>query len=187
MTFQARPSRISAAGSISRKTFGSARRLAQWFPSSWHGLGRLVAAVALAATTLVPAGATTPTAEDGFAPSANAQVVASAIQPDGKIIVGGYFTEVQAPGQNDPVSVGYLARINPDGTIDTSFNPKANGPVKAIHLLPDGDILIGGYFTSLAPTNGPSFTRNRIARLDSDGRVDPDFDPNLGGVSPSLA
>lgn len=140
----------------------------------------------LAVSTLVPADANTPTAEDGFAPGANAQVVASAIQPDGKIIVGGYFTELQTPGQNNPVAVGYVARINPDGSIDTGFNPMANGVVKAIHLQADGKILIGGYFTSLSPNGGAAVARNRIARLNANGTVDTTFNAGVGGASPSI-
>jgi uncharacterized delta-60 repeat protein len=186
MTFKARPSRISAAGSPSRESFGFARQSAQWLQTMRPGLKRLVGGVLLALTPLAPAVAVTPTAEDGFAPGANAQVVASAIQPDGKIIVGGYFTELQTPGQSNPVAVGYVARINPDGSIDTSFNPMANGVVKAIHLQADGKILIGGYFTSLSPNGGAAVARNRIARLNSDGTVDTTFNAGVGGASAAL-
>ncbi|HUG10678.1 MAG TPA: hypothetical protein VMM36_06675, partial [Opitutaceae bacterium] len=127
----------------------------------------------------------TPSSEDGFAPRANAQVVASAIDSVGRIIVGGYFTELQTSGVNDPFAVGRLARINLDGSIDTTFLPSANGPVTAILLEPDGKIVIGGYFTSVN-SGSTTVARNRVARFNADGTVDPSFDPNVGGSAPSL-
>src|SRR5207237_6204049 len=43
---------------------------------------------------------------------------------------------------------------------------------------PDGKILIGGDFTSLAPNGGASVTRNHMARLNPDGTLDAAFNPN---------
>ena len=53
------------------------------------------------------------------------------LQPDGKILMGGYFTQVQPEG-NPLVGRSYIARLNHDGSVDTSFSPSANGVVRAI-------------------------------------------------------
>ena len=51
----------------------------------------------------------------------------------------------------------------------------------------DGKILIGGNFTTLAPNGGVAVTRNRIARLNPDGTLDPVFDPNANAEVFSIA
>ena len=63
----------------------------------------------------------------------------------------------------------YVARLLPNGTVDTSFNPGLgpNAVVRAIALQPDGGVLIGGSFTSVNGTN-----RNSLARLKADGSLD---------------
>lgn len=57
------------------------------------------------------------------------------------------------------------------------FDPNANGVIRVIVVQPDGKILIGGDFTTLAPNGGATVTRNHIARLNSDGTLDTAFDP----------
>jgi uncharacterized delta-60 repeat protein len=96
-------------------------------------------------------------------------VWALALQPDGKLLLGGVFN--QAGGANRQ----NLARVNPDGTLD-SFVGNTNGRVFALCLQPDGKILIGGTFTQVL-----SGTRNYIARLNSDGSLDTTFSPSLNG------
>jgi uncharacterized delta-60 repeat protein len=54
-----------------------------------------------------------------------------AIQPDGKIVIGGNFSQLN--GQ----SGAFLARVNPNGTIDTTFNPSPPATVKELDLQPD--------------------------------------------------
>jgi uncharacterized delta-60 repeat protein len=56
---------------------------------------------------------------------------------------------------------------------DNSFTPTINGSVNFVETLNDGKILIAGVFTSV---NGVS--RNKIARLNSDGSLDASFDAN---------
>ena len=62
---------------------------------------------------------------DGFDPNVDGisgiAVYAMAVQPDGKILIGGNFNSTVG-GQ---VRNG-IARLNPDGTLDTAFN--ANAP-----------------------------------------------------------
>ncbi|WP_162147236.1 T9SS type A sorting domain-containing protein [Flavobacterium enshiense] len=93
------------------------------------------------------------------------------IQSDGKIILGGVFTAY------NNVSINRIIRLNPDSTLDTSFNPGTgfNLDVNSISVQSDGKIIVGGMFTSF---NGTS--RKRIARLNSDGSLDSSFDPGGG-------
>jgi len=51
------------------------------------------------------------------------------------------------------------------------FDPNANGTVYVVVVQPDGKILIGGDFTTLSPSGGPTITRNRVGRLNSDGTL----------------
>ena len=102
---------------------------------------------------------------------ANNFVEELAVQNDGKILVGGNFQVYNG------VDVGYLTRVNNDGSIDSTFSgfSGVNAEVKSIAIQPDNKILIGGGFTSV---NGIS--RNRIARLNSDGSLDLTFNIGTG-------
>ncbi len=105
---------------------------------------------------------------------ANNSVRAIAIQTDGKIIIGGYFTSYNGVTQNR------IARLNSDGSLDTSFNSGsgANGSIISIVLQGDGKILIGGGFSLY---NGTS--TNSLTRLNSDGSLDESFASNLSGIT----
>jgi uncharacterized delta-60 repeat protein len=97
------------------------------------------------------------------------------VQADGKILIGGNFTSINGTSRNS------IARLNADGTLDTSFlasGAGANGPVFTLAVQSDGKILIGGDFTSF---NGTS--RNRFARLNSDGTLDTTFLATGNGAS----
>jgi uncharacterized delta-60 repeat protein len=93
-------------------------------------------------------------------------VRAIAIQSDGRVLVGGDFTNF------DGATLNHLARLNPDGSLDTSFaaaaGPGANETVSAIAIQADNRIVVAGQFTE---ANGVS--RNRITRLLPTGAVDP--------------
>jgi uncharacterized delta-60 repeat protein len=113
------------------------------------------------------------TADADFNPGSSFNGSAEAVvrQPDGKLIVGGVFTAYNgAPVTN-------LARLNADGSLDTSF-ATGTGPnltVRAITLVAGGKIIIGGDFASV---NGSP--RTRVARLNPNGSVDTNFDPATG-------
>ena len=109
---------------------------------------------------------------DGFDPNANGTVRVVVVQPDGKILLGGDFTTL-SPNGGAAVTRNRIARLNPDGTLDTAFNPNANDAVYAIAVQADGKILVGGVFTSIGGQ-----TRNRIARLDATTGLADSFDPN---------
>ena len=105
--------------------------------------------------------------------AANSLVFSIAVQPDGKILVGGEFTTWNG------VTVNRIVRLNSNGTRDTAFTNNtgtaANGFVRPIAVQPDGKILVGGGFTTW---NG--VTVNRIVRLNSDGTRDTAFTTNTG-------
>ena len=95
----------------------------------------------------------------------NNVVYVIALQPDGKILVGGAFTSYNGVTQN------HITRLNTDGTRDTGFTiADFNNEVNVIALQPDGKILVGGTFTSYFGT-----TQNRISRLNADGTRDIGF------------
>jgi uncharacterized delta-60 repeat protein len=98
-------------------------------------------------------------------------VSAMALQPDGKIVVGGDFTVV------DDVPRNFIARLHSDGSLDTSFDPASgfNSAVLALAVRPDGRIIVGGDFQTF---NGVS--RQYIAQLNADGSLDMSFDPGTG-------
>src|SRR5690349_19157798 len=60
-------------------------------------------------------------------------------QPDGKILICGNFTKF------DGVQKSYIARLNPDGTVDNSFSAGVSYWVRTMSLQPDGKIVIGGF------------------------------------------
>jgi len=96
-----------------------------------------------------------------------ATVFAVAVQPDGKIVAGGAFSQVGNEAR------GNIARFNADGSLDTTFLSSgvgANGDVFSVVVQADGKILLFGDFTTV---NGAA--RNRIARLNSDGTLDFSF------------
>ena len=99
---------------------------------------------------------------------------AVALQPDGRILVTGTFTN--SAGATLPG----LVRLNPDGSIDSSFNldPGAHPNGRVLALQPDGKVLTGGSF--IDPGGDES---TGLMRLLADGSIDPDFD--LGGFNES--
>jgi len=111
--------------------------------------------------------------DPGFDPDAvtSSTIHALALQPDGKVVIGGFFTTYAGTLRDRVV------RLNSDGSLDTSFNPGV-GPdqrVTAIALQPDGKVLIGGDFTRCFGA-----ARRCIARLNSDGSLDTSFNPGAG-------
>jgi len=113
--------------------------------------------------------------EPGANSGINGTVYALAVQPDGKIVVGGEFSSVN----NTPRS--NLARLNPDGSLDASFVPKfsdgPNGTVYALAIDANGNLLVGGMFSMAAEV-----PRRNFVRYMTDGTVDKNFDE---GQSPN--
>src|SRR6185369_13536688 len=100
-------------------------------------------------------------------------VSAIALQPDGKLVIGGSFSEVGLGNARYGI-----ARLNGDGSLDTNYNvsiPRANGCIQviclasgfgefstplALALLSDGKVLVGG---NLNPLNGKVSDRVSVA------------------------
>jgi uncharacterized delta-60 repeat protein len=93
-------------------------------------------------------------------------------QPDGKILAAGPFQVSPTGG-----STYGLARLNPDGSLDTEFRAGEGIPfissISGIHLMPDGRIYVRGTFKSIAGQ-----PRNGLARLQPNGTLDTSFVPS---------
>jgi len=101
--------------------------------------------------------------ERGF----DGDVYSIALQPDGKILVGGDFTHYNGE------YAGRIIRLNSDGSIDqgfTSGGDEFNNSVYAIAVQNDGKIVVGGDFGSYY-----YYSCNGYARLNSDGTFDTTF------------
>lgn len=95
---------------------------------------------------------------------AEVSIKALAIQPDGRILVGGSFMTIDGQPRRR------LARLLPDGALDPTFVAGADQDIWAIAVQPDGKIIVAGGFTEI---NGEA--RQNIARLHQNGAVDPTF------------
>lgn len=93
------------------------------------------------------------------------------IQTDGKLLLGGDFQFFNG------ATVGRIIRLNPDGTIDNTFNATgtgASGSVLDIQIASDGSIFVGGAFNTY---NGQT-NRPYIVKLTSTGVLDNSFSVN---------
>ncbi|MEO8351226.1 MAG: Ig-like domain-containing protein, partial [Chthoniobacteraceae bacterium] len=93
----------------------------------------------------------------------NGTVNCLVVQPDGKVIIGGEFSTVQGLVRKS------IARLNPDGSGDSSFNGDGSlaSAVLALALQPDGKVLVGRESENFG-----------LARLNSDGSPDTIFNAN---------
>ena len=101
-------------------------------------------------------------------------VTSISIQTDGKILVGGFFTDYNG------IPANYIIRLNSDGSVDTSFvyGTGFNNSVESLVVQSDGKILIGGYFGSYNSTSC-----NCVAVLNSDGSFDSNYNFTIGANS----
>jgi uncharacterized delta-60 repeat protein len=122
---------------------------------------------------IMPSGA----ADSSFNPGdgASGPVLATAIQPDGRILIAGSFTNYNG------TNIAYVARLNTDGSLDTSFNPGLgpNGDVASIAIGTNGEVYLAGDFTSVAG-NAVKY----IACLNSDGSFNSGFNVGAGADTP---
>ena len=95
------------------------------------------------------------------------------VQPDGKIIIAGDFNFLFPNGEGAPVERHYMAKLNPDGTLDPTFNPSPNGSVRALAVQADGMILAAGGFTTIGTQQ-----RRKIARIDPSTGFADSFNPD---------
>jgi uncharacterized delta-60 repeat protein len=115
------------------------------------------------------------TLDTEFAPNtgANAVIFSMNLLPNNKILIAGNFSTY------DGIARTRIARLNFDGTLDTSFDPGVgpNNIIYSFAVQPDGKIIIAGNFTTV-----DGIARSKIARLNSDGSHDTTFDPGNGAA-----
>jgi len=101
----------------------------------------------------------------------NGIVRAVLIQPDGKIILGGKFDSY------NNIRRWGIVRINPNGSIDLSFNPLlgTSETIYSLAIQKNGKILVGGDFSVFNAVNSSG-----LIRLNSDGSQDPGFNVGAG-------
>lgn len=150
---------------IDESVFGVAKPAAIPREGGWMS-GCLLVLVAALAIAALPGALP---AQSVFEPEFDSQVRSIVVQPDGKILVGGSFNTV------DSVAISGIARLNADGTLDTTFDPGAgvsgaNARVNALLLQPDGKVVVGGFFDTVAGA-----ARAGLARLNADGSIDSGF------------
>ena len=112
--------------------------------------------------------------DPGFDPRAGANntVYAVAAQTDGKVLLGGFFTQVNGIDRRG------IARLNPDGSVDMDFDPGTGidgSFVSALAVQTNGQILIQGSFNYVNGEYHPG-----LARLETTGALDPTFSPGDG-------
>ena len=114
-------------------------------------------------------------------------VRAVALLGDGKLLVGGQFTQVGKNAVND------LVRLNKDGSLDKSYggsaavaalqgsNPNGGDQVVTFKLQADGKLLVA---LQIITANGLP-AANSLYRLNADGTLDAAFNPGGAGTSTS--
>src|SRR5438094_432653 len=112
------------------------------------------------------------TGDDTFRP---AGVWAIAVQSDGKILVGGEFRLVGGTPRTG------LARLNADGTLDETFDARADCCVRKV-ILRNSLLLVAGGFTTIGGA-----ARNGLAKIDGNaiavGSIGTFAFPGVGGIA----
>jgi len=131
----------------------------------------LFALLSITATSYSQIGSLNPSFDPDDGP--DFQVNAALPLPDGKIMIGGSFSEYNTVSRNG------IARINADGTLDATFDPGTGIPVIVgrneikiddIKVQADGKIVIAGIFDTYS-----TVAKKDMARLNADGSLDASF------------
>jgi uncharacterized delta-60 repeat protein len=142
-------------------------------------LGRAVCLFLLSCVAVAGGLDATAQSIDAFNPLPDGSAVAVAIQSDGKIVIASQLQNV------DDVPVSDIARLNVDGSLDTSFTGAGavNGEIIAVAVQPDAKLLVGGSFDAIGGS-----PHHYLARLNADGTLDSGFaDPGLDNTVWSIA
>jgi len=96
-------------------------------------------------------------------------------QSDGKLVIVGHFANING------TSVGKIARLNANGSLDSTFNFEGSyddrgfgNNALVLKLLSDGSFLVGGTFV-----NYNDASVNRLVKLNSDGSLNTSFSGNV--------
>jgi uncharacterized delta-60 repeat protein len=116
--------------------------------------------------------------------SSEPHLTSVALRPDGKIVVAGVTKVTYGSGKNAVARFDlYLARLNPNGSFDTTFNgtgsktldfPQGSVYAEGVALQPDGKIVVGA-------DSGAAGLHFLAARFNADGGLDHSFGPNGQG------
>jgi len=115
--------------------------------------------------------------DEDFAPRVEGQrsrtIEVVRVLEDGRLFIGGQFRTVESAPR------ACLARLKPDGALDEAFDPGAGvedafGIVRDLAPLPDGGVVVAGLFTKFDGQSRPG-----LVRLDAEGTVVSEFDPDL--------
>ncbi len=137
---------------------------------SWALSRVVVLIVLLALGTLAQAQLPTARAFPNVELGVAGEVYAVAVQPDGAVVLGGWFTHV------DGVPRSNLARQRPDGSLDTSWNPATDGLVLALAIDAAGAVYVGGEFARIGGQ-----PRDNLAKLSAAGSLIAGWRPDPGG------
>ena len=107
----------------------------------------------------------------------NGSASAIAVQPDGKIVVGGWARKQEPPFRLDLA----LVRLNADGSLDSEFGQSgkvvtdvgASGAINALTLQADGKIVVAGSRANEDRLDGSDIL---VGRYSAGGSLDPTFD-----------
>lgn len=101
-----------------------------------------------------------------------------AIEPDGQIVIGGFFTHVGATARSS------IARLHANGTVDSTFDSGSgpDGDIRAITITRSGEIVVGGSFSVF-----DGVPRDNLALVDSSGNVIAGFQPVVDNFVTTVA
>ena len=102
--------------------------------------------------------------DTSFNPNVDGEIKALALDPDGKILIGGSFSSVG--GKQRP----RIARLLATGQLDANWAPPAGNAVPACAVLGDGSVVAGASFPGHVG----------ICRLLPDGSIDPSYLASVG-------
>ena len=130
--------------------------------SSPNGTPATATSATASVTISVPAGSVVTT----FAPAIGSNVNASSIDATGRIVLAANTT---------------VLRLLADGTADATFATSTyDSSVSAVFALPDGKVLVGGFFDTVNGSAKPD-----LARLNADGTLDSAYTPALPAAAGS--
>jgi uncharacterized delta-60 repeat protein len=99
------------------------------------------------------------------------------VQPDGKLLLVGNFRRIGST----PFPLG-VARVNPDGSVDTTFQPggfSREAQIREPVVQPDGKVVLGGRFRVGADfdanATGGVYSNLPLIRLNSNGTLDESY------------
>ena len=103
------------------------------------------------------------------------------VQPDGRILIGGEFTDIDDENLAPNGSRFGMVRLNSDGTLDPSLTTSHKtgfsiGPTSFARQ-PDGSTIIGFFSSNNTVLPGATTIPHDFGRLRSDGTLDTNFDP----------